>query len=118
MIGLIMLIGIVVKNGIVLIDYTRLCRERGMSIRNSVVAAGRSRLRPVLMTTATTVLGLVPMAIGIGEGSSLWKPMGVAVVWGLTISTLITLIIVPTVYTIFAGVGLKRKRRALRKKYA
>lgn len=117
-IGLIMLMGIVVKNGIVLIDYTRLCRERGMGILSAVVQAGRSRLRPVLMTTLTTILGMVPMAIGIGEGSELWQPMGVTVAWGLSVSTLITLIIVPTVYAVFASNGMRRQRRLLAKKYA
>lgn len=117
-IGVIMLMGIVVKNGIVLIDYTRLCQERGMSIITSVVRAGRSRLRPVLMTTLTTILGMVPMAIGIGEGSELWRPMGITVAWGLAVSTLITLVIVPTVYAIFAANGMKRRRKKLAKKYA
>jgi HAE1 family hydrophobic/amphiphilic exporter-1 len=111
MIGLIMLIGIVVKNGIVLIDFTILCRERGMGIIQAATAAGRSRLRPVLMTTLTTVLGMIPMAIGAGEGSEMWKPMGMTVAWGLAVSTLITLIIVPTVYTVFAANGVKRRRR-------
>jgi HAE1 family hydrophobic/amphiphilic exporter-1 len=112
LIGVIMLAGIVVKNGIVLIDYTILNRERGMSITKAVVHAGHSRLRPVLMTTATTVLGMVPMAIGTGEGSEMWRSMGMTVAWGLSFSTLITLIIVPTVYCVFAKNGLKRRRRA------
>lgn len=111
MIGLIMLMGIVVKNGIVLIDYTILCRERGKGVINSVVTAGKSRLRPVLMTTLTTVLGMVPLAIGRGEGSEMWRGMGMTVAWGLSISTLITLVIVPVMYSVFAGNGIKRKRR-------
>ncbi len=115
LIGSIMLLGIVVKNGIVLIDYTILCRERGMSILTAVVAAGKSRLRPVLMTTLTTVLGMIPMAVGTGQGSEMWRSMGMTVAWGLSISTLITLIIVPTVYTIFAANGVKRRRRQYRK---
>ena len=115
LIGVIMLMGIVVKNGIVLIDYTILCRERGMGIITSVVTAGKSRLRPVLMTTLTTVLGMIPMAIGTGEGAEMWRSMGMTVAWGLSVSTLITLIIVPTVYAVFAGNGVKRKRRKLRK---
>ena len=115
LIGLIMLMGIVVKNGIVLIDYTILCRERGMSVITSVVTAGRSRLRPVLMTTLTTVLGMIPMAIGTGEGSETWRSMGMTVAWGLSVSTLITLIIVPTVYAVFAGNGIRHRRRQLRK---
>ncbi len=115
LIGLIMLMGIVVKNGIVLIDYTILCRERGMGIISSVVTAGKSRLRPVLMTTLTTVLGMIPMAIGTGEGSEMWRSMGMTVAWGLSVSTLITLVIVPTVYAVFAGNGIKRKHRKFRK---
>ena len=115
LIGLIMLIGIVVKNGIVLIDYTILCRERGMGILTAVVTAGKSRLRPVLMTTLTTVLGMIPMAIGTGEGSEMWQSMGMTVAWGLAVSTLITLVIVPTVYAVFAANGVKRKRRKLHK---
>ncbi|MCD8193197.1 MAG: efflux RND transporter permease subunit, partial [Tannerellaceae bacterium] len=114
-IGLIMLMGIVVKNGIVLIDYTILCRERGMSILTSVVTAGKSRLRPVLMTTCTTVLGMIPMAVGTGEGAEIWRSMGMTVAWGLAVSTLITLVIVPVVYSSFAATGLKRRRRKLAK---
>ena len=116
MIGVIMLAGIVVKNGIVLIDYTILNRERGMSVTKAVVNAGRSRLRPVLMTTLTTVLGMIPMAIGTGEGSEMWRSMGMTVAWGLAFSTLITLIIVPTVYCVFAKNGIKRRRKAFAKK--
>lgn len=115
LIGLIMLMGIVVKNGIVLIDYTILCRERGMGIIKSAVTAGKSRLRPVLMTTLTTVLGMVPMAMGTGEGAEMWRPMGMTVAWGLSISTLITLVIVPVVYSVFAANGVKRRRRKFRR---
>ncbi|MBR1949446.1 MAG: efflux RND transporter permease subunit [Bacteroidales bacterium] len=112
MIGLIMLMGIVVKNGIVLIDYIILCRERGMGIVHAIVTSGRSRLRPVLMTTMTTVLGMVPMAIGTGEGSEMWRGLGTCVAWGLSVSTLITLVIVPVMYAVFAGNGLKKRRKA------
>ena len=113
MIGGIMLIGIVVKNGIVLIDYIILNRERGMSVRRAVLNAGKSRLRPVLMTSLTTILGMVPMAIGTGEGAEMWRPMGVAVIGGLTFSTILTLLFVPTLYTIFAYNGIKRNRKKL-----
>ena len=116
MIGGIMLIGIVVKNGIVLIDYITLNRERGMSVRRSVIHGGRSRLRPVLMTSLTTILGMVPMAVGTGEGAEMWRPMGTAVIGGLTFSTILTLLFVPTMYTIFAYNGMKRKRKNMRKK--
>ena len=114
LLGGIMLIGIVVKNGIVLIDYTMLCRERGMSVLNAVVTAGRSRLRPVLMTTLTTILGMVPMAVSTGEGAEMWRPLGIAVIGGLSISTILTLILVPVLYCSFAGVGIKRQRRQIR----
>ncbi len=115
MIGAIMLIGIVVKNGIVLIDYITLNRERGMSIRRSVIDGGRSRLRPVVMTTLTTILGMVPMAVGSGQGAELWQPMGVAVIGGLTFSTILTLLFVPVLYCVFAGNGVKNVRKKLRR---
>ncbi len=115
MIGAIMLIGIVVKNGIVLIDYITLNRERGMGIRTAVIDGGKSRLRPVVMTTLTTILGMVPMAVGSGQGSEMWKPMGVAVIGGLTFSTILTLLFVPVLYCSFAGRGVKRNRRKMRK---
>ena len=115
MIGAIMLIGIVVKNGIVLIDYISLNRERGMSIRLAVIDAGRSRLRPVVMTTLTTILGMVPMAVGSGQGSEMWRPMGTAVIGGLTFSTILTLLFVPVLYCVFAGRGVKNVRNKLKK---
>ena len=116
MIGAIMLIGIVVKNGIVLIDYITLNRERGMSIRSAVVLGGKSRLRPIVMTALTTILGMVPMAISNGEGAEMWRPMGIAVIGGLTFSTLVTLLFVPAMYCIFAGTGIKRQRHKFAKK--
>ena len=109
------LIVIVVKNGIVLIDYITLCRERGQAVLHSVVTAGRSRLRPVLMTTLTTILGMVPMAVGQGEGAEMWRPLGVAVIGGLTVSTILTLILVPVLYCSFAGVGIRRTRKKIKK---
>ncbi len=115
LLGGIMLIGIVVKNGIVLIDYITLCRERGQAVLHSVVTAGRSRLRPVLMTTLTTILGMVPMAVGQGEGAEMWRPLGVAVIGGLTVSTILTLILVPVLYCSFAGVGIRRTRKKIKK---
>jgi HAE1 family hydrophobic/amphiphilic exporter-1 len=113
-IGMIMLIGIVVKNGIVLVDYINLNRERGLGIINSVVKGGKSRLRPVIMTSLTAILGMIPMAIGGGQGSEMWKPMGIAVIGGLTISTVLTLVIVPVLYCVFAGTGVKRNRKKMR----
>lgn len=116
LIGAIMLVGIVVKNGIVLVDYINLNRERGMGISQAVILGGKSRLRPVLMTSMTTILGMVPMSLGIGEGSELWQPMGIAIVGGLTVSTLVTLVIIPTVYCVFASREVKsyRKKNLLR----
>lgn len=115
-VGIIMLVGIVVKNGIVLVDYINLNRGRGMSVIQSVVNGGKSRLRPVLMTTLTTVLGMLPLAISSSEGSEMWRPMAITVIGGLTISTLFTLVIVPTVYASFAGRGVKKFRKKWRKK--
>jgi len=113
LIGIMILLGIVVKNGIVLIDYTILCRERGMSVVEASVTAARSRLRPILMTTLTTVLGMVPMAIGKGEGADLWRSLGMTVCWGLSVSTLVTLVLIPTIYCSFSA---SQERRALKKK--
>ena len=113
MVGIIILLGIVVKNGIVLIDYTILMRERGMGVIEASVTAARSRLRPILMTTLTTVLGMVPMALDRGEGSELWNPLGMTVAWGLSISTLVTLILIPTIYCVFATRAEKRAQRRL-----
>ncbi len=110
-IGLIMLVGIVVKNGIVLVDYINLNRERGMSIITAVVHAAKSRLRPVLMTTFTTILAMIPLAIGTGQGSELWQQLGLTIIGGMTFSTIVTLILVPALYSIFGGNGVKRRRR-------
>ncbi len=115
MIGIIILLGIVVKNGIVLIDYTILMRERGMSVIDASITAARSRLRPILMTTLTTVLGMVPMAVGRGEGSELWRSLGMTVCWGLTISTLVTLVLIPTIYCSLATAQERRKAKKLAK---
>ena len=113
--GCIMLFGIVVKNGIVLIDYTKLCRERGMSAIQASITAAKSRLRPVLMTTLTTILGMVPMALDKGEGAEMWRPLGISVIGGLVVSTLLTLILVPSLYCMFCAVGFQKSRRKHRK---
>ena len=115
LLGILMLIGIVVNNGIVLVDYTLLCRERGMSIYDAVVSAGKSRLRPILMTTLTTVLGMIPMAVGNGVGAEMWNSLGMSVAWGLSFSTLITLILIPTLFASFAIHGQRRRERLARK---
>lgn len=100
LIGMVMLIGIVVKNGIILIDLVNRLREQGYSQRAAILEAGPKRLRPILMTTLTAVLGLVPMAIGAGEGAEVRAPMAITVIGGLTISTLLTLLVIPVVYTL------------------
>jgi multidrug efflux pump subunit AcrB len=99
--GVIMMAGIVVSNGILLVDYTNRLRGRGMELRQAVILGGRTRLRPILMTTLCTILGLIPMAIGLGEGSESNEPMAIAVIGGLSVSTVLTLIFIPTLYTIF-----------------
>ena len=113
MIGILILMGIVVKNGIVLIDYTILMQERGKSVAEASVIAAKSRLRPILMTTLTTVLGMIPMAVGQGEGSEMWRSLGMVVAWGLSISTLVTLVIIPTVYASMSSWQERRKARKL-----
>ena len=97
-IGMMMLAGIVVNNAIVLVDYINLLRERGLSIREAIVTAGKVRLRPIIMTTLTTVLGLIPLALGLGEGAEIRQPMAVTVIAGLIFSTILTLIVIPTLY--------------------
>ncbi|MDR3297427.1 MAG: efflux RND transporter permease subunit [Prevotellaceae bacterium] len=114
LIGAIMLIGIVVKNGIVIVDFTNLQRERGIGLKDSVISSGKSRLRPVLMTSLTTILGMIPMAMGTGEGSEIWKPMGISIIGGLSFSTLMTLLVVPVMYTVFNMGSAKRERKANR----
>jgi len=110
-IGVIMLAGIVVSNAILLVDYTNVLRRRDRKpLREAVVVAGRTRLRPILMTSLATMLGLVPMALGLGEGAELQAPMARVVIGGLIASTLVTLVLVPSVYTLFeeGWSGLRR----------
>lgn len=115
--GGVLLIGIVTKNGIVLIDFINLMRERGIRLYDAVAQACRSRLRPVLMTSLTTILGMVPMAVSTGEGSETWRPMGVAVIGGMIFSTIITMIIVPAVYAAMDKSGSRNKKKALAKQF-
>jgi HAE1 family hydrophobic/amphiphilic exporter-1 len=112
LIGAILLVGIVVKNGSVIVDFTNLQRERGMSLNDAVITAGKSRLRPVLMTTLTTILGMIPLAVGSGEGAEIWKPMGIAVVGGLTFSTILTLLVIPAIYSAFNIGKVKKERKS------
>ncbi|MBK7133246.1 MAG: efflux RND transporter permease subunit [Bacteroidales bacterium] len=112
-IGAVMLIGIVVKNAIVLVDFINLMRERGYELYEAIAISGRSRLRPVIMTSATTILGMFPLALSTGSGSELWSPMGVAVIGGLVFSTVVTLVLVPVIYAIFSKHGERNKNLAV-----
>ena len=87
-----------------------------MSVKEAVIAAGRSRLRPILMTTLTTVLGMIPLALGRGEGAEMWNSLGMTVAWGLSVSTLITLVLIPIIYSLFADYGQRRKDKKLARK--
>lgn len=115
--GMVLLVGIVVKNGIVLVDYINLMRDRGMHLNEAIKVSGRSRLRPVLMTSLTTILGMMPMALSSGEGAEIWAPMGISVIGGLTFSTLITLIIIPVMYAIVSRSGERDKIQKIRKRF-
>ncbi|MCF7928351.1 MAG: efflux RND transporter permease subunit [Spirochaetales bacterium] len=126
-VGMVILIGIVVNNGIVLVDYINLLRKRGMSIREAIIEGGGNRLRPILMTTLTTVLALIPLGFFEGEGADLVKPIGQSVVGGLSVSTLLTLFLIPVLYSLFNNFTSKRaqkkeakkeKRRQLRREAA
>ena len=115
LIGAIMLVGIVTKNGIVMVDYMNLLIERGAGVFDAVIAGGKSRLRPVLMTSFTTILGMVPLAIGTGAGSETWQPMGIAVIGGLTCSTILTLFIVPALYSVMVNRSQRKERQRIAK---
>ena len=115
--GLVLLVGIVVKNGIVLVDYINLMRERGHELNEAIQMSGRSRIRPVLMTAFTTILGMIPMAVSSGEGAEMWQPLGIVVIGGLTVSTFLTLYVVPVLYGVVSRHGDRNKQEALRKKF-
>jgi HAE1 family hydrophobic/amphiphilic exporter-1 len=110
MVGGVMLVGIVVKNAIVLVDYINLMRDRGLELKEAIVVSGESRLRPVLMTSLTTILGMLPLALSRGSGSEIWSPMGIAVIGGLVFSTLVTLILVPVIYMMMVRRSDSRKK--------
>jgi HAE1 family hydrophobic/amphiphilic exporter-1 len=114
-ISFLMLMGIVMKNGILLVDYTNKLRERGLGLREAVLEAGPTRMRPVLMTAVSTVVGMLPLVLGAGEGSEWRRPMGIIAIGGLTTSTLLTLVVVPVVYTLVddAQAALGDSMRAL-----
>jgi HAE1 family hydrophobic/amphiphilic exporter-1 len=115
--GVVMLVGIVVKNGIVLVDYTNLMRDRGYELNEAIALSGASRLRPVLMTALTTILGMLPMALSQGASAEAWRPMGVVVIGGLLVSTLVTLIVVPILYGIMSKHGERDKEERTRKEF-
>jgi HAE1 family hydrophobic/amphiphilic exporter-1 len=115
--GAIMLVGIVVKNAIVLVDYINLMRDRGYLLDDAITLSGKMRLRPVLMTALTTILGMLPLALSSGEGSEIWSPMGIAVISGLIVSTVVTMLLVPVIYRLFASKGERDKLQNLRKKF-
>ncbi|NCA81309.1 MAG: efflux RND transporter permease subunit [Opitutae bacterium] len=115
-IGMILLVGVVVNNAIVLIDYVNLLRERGQGLSDAIVNAGRSRLRPVLITTMTTSLGMTPMILSRGEGAATWKPMAATIVGGLLFSMLITLVLVPTLYSLAHSRVARRREQAAAEK--
>ena len=115
-IGMILLVGVVVNNAIVLIDYVNLLRARGQGLSDAIVNAGRSRLRPVLITTMTTVLGMVPMILSRGEGAATWKPMAATIVGGLTFSMLVTLVLVPTLYSLVHSRRARRQEQSAAEK--
>ena len=117
-IGIIMLAGIVVNNAIILVDYINILRRRGMVRLEAIVEAGKSRLRPILMTTLTTILAMVPLGLGIGEGAEMQQPMAITVIFGLGVSSLFTLVLIPVVYTLFDGLSARIIRLFTRKKEA
>ncbi|NLV92473.1 MAG: efflux RND transporter permease subunit, partial [Firmicutes bacterium] len=110
LIGIILLAGIVVNNGIVLIDYVNVLRSRGMPRNAAIAEAGRVRLRPILMTSLTTILGMLPLALATGEGSEMQKPIAMAVIGGLTVATVLTLVVIPVVYSILDGIKVRFRR--------
>ena len=115
--GAVLLVGIVVKNGIVLVDFINLMRDRDVELYEAIAISGKSRLRPVLMTAATTILGMLPLAMSTGEGAEIWRPMGITVIGGLIFSTLVTMIIVPVMYAVLANKGERRKQEKVREQF-
>ncbi|WP_373893939.1 efflux RND transporter permease subunit [Virgibacillus sp. CBA3643] len=115
-IGLIMLAGIVVNNSIVLVDYMNILRRKGMEKYEAIIEAGRSRLRPILMTTLTTVLAMVPIALALGEGAELQQPLAVTIIFGLSVSSMFTLLLIPVVYSLFDDLTKKITERKKKKK--
>ncbi|WP_217586435.1 efflux RND transporter permease subunit [Lentibacillus saliphilus] len=117
-IGIIMLAGIVVNNSIVLVDYINILRRRGMDRYEAILEAGRSRLRPIMMTTLTTILALIPLALALGEGAETQQPLAVTIIFGLSVSSLFTLLLVPVIYSLFDDLTAKLTRRNKKKREA
>ena len=105
--GIIMLAGIVVNNAIVLIDYVNQLRKKGMDMFNALIKSGTTRLRPILITSLTTIFGMLPMALARQEGSEMMRPMAIAVIGGLLAATVLTLIVIPVIYSVVEGISRK-----------
>ncbi|MGL5416837.1 MAG: efflux RND transporter permease subunit [Clostridium sp.] len=115
MIGFIMLTGIIVNNGIVLIDFINKEREKGKELNEAIISAGKVRLQPILMTALTTIIGLLPMALGFGEGNEIQLPLAMTVIGGLSVGTILTLIVVPVIYSVFDKISVKFKEKIKKK---
>ncbi|HDQ44675.1 MAG TPA: efflux RND transporter permease subunit [bacterium] len=116
LVGMIMLVGIIVNNGIVLVDYTNQLRDRGHSLFEAIHLAGEARMRPVLMTALTTILAMFPLSLGLGESGENWAPMARSLIGGLTVGTLLTLVVIPVIYASVETFSAKRKARRSEKK--
>jgi HAE1 family hydrophobic/amphiphilic exporter-1 len=114
-IGIVMLVGIVVNNAIVLIDYVNRLKATGLESGEAIVSAAAARLRPIVMTTLTTILSMIPLALGIGDGGEMFAPLAVAIIGGLGVSTIITLVLIPVIYAIFDQIKDKRANKKKRK---
>ena len=111
LIGMIILAGIVVNNGIVLVDYINQLKEKGKSLNEAIIEAGKVRMRPILMTSLTTILALMTLALGIGEGAKIMQPMAITTIGGLFFATVLTLLVIPCIYMIFDNIKDKVRRR-------
>jgi HAE1 family hydrophobic/amphiphilic exporter-1 len=111
LVGMVMLVGIVVNNGIVLVDYINQLRERGKDMIDAILEGGRIRMRPVLMTALTTILAMLPLALGLGESGENWAPMARSVMGGMTVGTILTLLVVPVIYAVVERLAEKVKAR-------
>ena len=120
LVGIVMLVGIVVNNGIVLVDYINQLRERGYELFEAIKIGGKIRMRPVMMTALTTILAMLPLALGLGESGESWAPMARAVMGGLTVATLLTLVVIPVIYAsveILAGKMHSKREERFKTKY-